>query len=238
MARYALHLFGGFQLERDEQTVDVPPSSQRLLGFLALHDRALVRGYVAASLWPDTTDEKAGANLRTALWRLNRPELDLISTVHGQLALRADVWVDARVVRRASREHRLRRVLPAPDVLADIRGELLPGCWDSWLVFERERLRQEAVHLLEAACAASVAEGETERAVVYALAAVECDPLRETANLWVVRAHLAAGNRADAALHARRYEALLHDELGLAPPPLLDELLWARPLVAVTALPA
>ena len=238
MARYALHLFGGFELERDEQTVDVPPSSQRLLGFLALHERGLVRGYVAASLWPDTTDEKAGANLRTALWRLNRPELDLIATAHGQLSLRPDVWVDARAVRRASREHRLRRVPPAPEVLAEIRGELLPGCWDSWLVFERERLRQEAVHLLEAACATSVAEGNTEQAVLYALAAVECDPLRETANTWVVRAHLAAGNRADAARHARRYAALLHDELGLDPPGLIDELLWPRPLAAVSAVPA
>ena len=38
---FAVHLLGGFQLRRDGTIVDVPQSSQRLLGFLALQDRGL-----------------------------------------------------------------------------------------------------------------------------------------------------------------------------------------------------
>jgi DNA-binding SARP family transcriptional activator len=233
---FAVHLLGGFELCRDGAPVDVPWSSQRLLGFLALQDRGLARGYVAAALWPDTTDEKAAANLRTALWRLHRPELDLIAAVNGQLAIRPDVWVDVRAVRAAARDQRQSGALPSDDLAIELRGELLPGCWDGWLVFERERLRQEVVHLCEASCASSLAGGDSNRAILQALAAVECDPLRESANVWLLRSHLAAGNRTDAMRHARRYAALLDQELGIEPPAIVDELLWTRPLAPVASL--
>jgi len=228
--RFVLRLLGGFQLQRHGVTVDVPLSSQRLLGFLALQDRALARPFVAAMLWPETTDEKAAANLRTALWRLHRPELELIETVGGQLTMRADVWSDVRAVREAAREFRRFGSIPGGDVLIDARGELLPGCWDGWLVFERERLRQDLANLCEASCASRLAAGDHHRALLHALAAVECDPLRESANVWVLRAHLAAGNRSAAIRHARRYATLLQDELGIDPPDVVDELLWTRPL--------
>ena len=186
------------------------------------------RCFVADSLWPETSDQKAAANLRTALWRLNRPELAMIVTGHSQLSLHADVWVDARVVRDASAQQRRTGLLPEGDLLLEIRGELLPGCWDGWLIFEREQLRQETMLLCEATCARLIETGHVGRAVLHALTAVSCDPLRETANLWLVRAHLACGNRADAVRHARSYAVLLETELGLQPPAELDELLWSR----------
>ena len=108
---FALYLLGGFELSREGIPVDLPWSSQRLLGLLALQERALPRQFVAASLWPDTTDAKASANLRTALWRLHQPEFDLIDASNGQLTLRPSVWVDVRSVREAARE--LRRVAGA-----------------------------------------------------------------------------------------------------------------------------
>jgi len=227
---FALHLLGGFQLQRHGVTVDVPQSAQRLLGFLALQARALARPFVAATLWPETTDDKAAANLRTALWRLHRPELELIETIGGQLSMRAAVWSDVRAVREAAAAFRRFGSLPNGDVLLDARGELLPGCWDGWLLFERERLRQDLANLGEATCAAHLSAGDHHRALLHALAAVECDPLRESANVWVLRAHIAAGNRSAAIRHARRYATLLQDELGIEPPEVVDELLWTRPL--------
>lgn len=224
---FALYLLGGFELSREGVPVDLPWSSQRLLGLLALQERALPRQFVAASLWPDTTDVKASANLRTALWRLHQPEFDLIDASNGQLTLRPSVWVDVRSVREAARELRRSQTLAPDDLLLDVRGELMPGCWDGWLVFERERLRQEVVQLCEASCAACLADGDHARAVLYALTAVECDPLRESANVWLLRAHLLAGNRSDAMRHAGRYIATLDAELGIGPPPIVDELLWA-----------
>src|SRR6267143_7006815 len=68
-----LDLLQGFQLVCSAVVVDLPLSAQRVLAFLALHTRSLTRSYVAATLWMDCAEERAGASLRSALWRINRP---------------------------------------------------------------------------------------------------------------------------------------------------------------------
>lgn len=214
---YEVRLLGGFQLRCNNHVVETLPSSQRLLAFLALNDRSLPRSFVAASLWPDTTDKKAGANLRTALWRLHEPDHQVVDVATSHLALRAAVWVDARHVETAARDHRRWGILPGPDVVDRIRGELLPGFWDSWLVFERERLRHEMIHLYELVCSDALERREFHDAVMAALAAVECDPSRESSNACLIKSYLASGNRSDAARAFRRYSALLHEEFDMCP---------------------
>lgn len=111
------------------------------------------------------------------------------------------------------------------ELLLDLRGELLPECWDSWVVFDRERLRQEAVQLLEAASAAAQASGQLHLALLLALNAVECDPLRESANMLVVRMHMVNGDLSGAVRRARFYARLLSEEIGVGPPQPLADLL-------------
>jgi DNA-binding SARP family transcriptional activator len=222
---YGLRLLGGFDLRRGSQLVDVPLSVQRLLGFLALQDRALPRCYIADTLWPDADEARAHANLRTALWRLHSAHHAIVDVTPVELALSPEVPVDIRTVHNAVREYRRSGALPEPESLLDIHGELLPGCWDCWVAFERERLRHEAVELLEASSHACLARGEFHLATMLGLSAVECDPLRESANVLTVRVRLLAGDRSGAIRYARRYAQLLKDELSLPPPPPLVELL-------------
>jgi DNA-binding SARP family transcriptional activator len=224
--RVVLRLFGGFELRSSGAAVDIPLSSQRLVAFLALHDRSLPRSYVAATLWPDTTDEKAAANLRTAIWRLHRPDFDVVDAGQVNIALRPDVWVDTRFVAHAAREQRTTGSLPPFEMLDGVRGELLPGHWDSWLVLERERLRQLAIRLFEQACASSLTRGDTHLAVLLALAAVEQDPLRESSNVWLIKAFLADAGRTDALRHYERYSALLRSELGASPARHVEDLVY------------
>jgi DNA-binding SARP family transcriptional activator len=242
---YEMHLFGGFELKRAGVRLDLPQSVQRLLSLVALNDRSLPRRLVADTLWPDAEEERAQANLRTTLWRLHSQQLELLDVSAVDLALIPAIWVDARALHDAAREHRRTGQMPDPETLLYVRGELLPGCWDSWLVFDRERLRQEAIHLLEATSKACLGRGDVYMSTMLALCAVECDPLRESANVLLVKAHLAAGYTAGALQHARHYGALLADELGIPLPSVLEDLLWqhrrsaerapaesARPLVA------
>lgn len=214
---YELRLLGGFDLRRCDEPVDVAPSSQRVIAFLALHDRPLPRAYVAETLWPDTTDERAAANLRTALWRLHVAGHDVVEVVHAQLGLHRSVGVDVRTMDRVARGLRQRGEEPDPGLLDCLRGELLPGCWDSWLVFERERVRAELVHLLEWLGLGALHRGDHHLAELAALAAVECDPLRESANALLIRGRLAGGDHAGAVQHYHRYSRLIDAELGLAP---------------------
>ena len=214
---YELMLLGGFQLRCGGEVVDTIRSCERVLAFLALNDRSLPRADVAASLWPETTDEKANANLRTALWRLNRFGKHVLDSSDARLSLGAQVWVDVRWVQAAAQEFRATGVLPAAEFIDRMRGELLPGFWDSWLVFERERLRQEMIHLGEVICRDAIERGATHLAVLAALGAVECDPLRESSTSLLVEAHLAAGNGAEAVCAYRRYAELLASELDSQP---------------------
>jgi DNA-binding SARP family transcriptional activator len=220
-----MRLFGGFELRCDGEIVNVPHSVHRVLSFVALNDRPLPRSFIADSLWPETREDKAHANLRTALWRLHNLRYDLVKVTPGELALNHAVSVDVRMLHSAAREYRRNGVLPDPEALVEIHGELLPGCWDSWLIFERERLRLEAVELLEATSRACLRRGETHLAMMLCLGAVECDALRESANLLLVSTCRASGDRIRAIRHAQRYATRLKDELGLPPPPTLAELL-------------
>ena len=77
---YELRLLGGSGCWA-RRALDVPLSARRLLAFLAVNHRSMTRTFVAGTLWPDTTDVKAAANLRTALWRLHElPEPAVVAS--------------------------------------------------------------------------------------------------------------------------------------------------------------
>lgn len=224
-SRRRVHLLDGFELWCGEGPVQLPRSGQRLVAFLALHDRALTRSQVAGSLWPDTTEERAGACLRSALWRLRRPGHDVVEATTSHLQLLPEVWVDVREM--VALAHRLVDHSSTGDEL-DLEllslGELLPGWDEDWVVIERERIRQLRLHALEAMCEALAAEGWFGLAVEAGLTAVADEPLRESTHRALIEAYLAEGNRYDAIRHYHRYRQLLQEELGLEPAPQIQRL--------------
>ncbi|MGZ4417653.1 MAG: hypothetical protein ACXVRV_05710, partial [Gaiellaceae bacterium] len=56
-----LCLIDGFALGGDPGRKQLPLGAQRVVVFIALHERPLLRGYVAGSLWLDSTEERAAA---------------------------------------------------------------------------------------------------------------------------------------------------------------------------------
>jgi DNA-binding SARP family transcriptional activator len=109
-------------------------------------------------LWPFGTDGRASGNLRSALWRLNRADVDLITADRHYLRLRQSVVVDVHLVfawaaRLISGRHSYRdlRILPTPIDAFD----LLPGWYDDWVLLARERLRQQVIGPVVARLAAA-----------------------------------------------------------------------------------
>lgn len=226
-ATLELYLLDGFELrEQGCATPPLPLSAQRVVAFLALRERPLQRTHVAASLWPDTTDAKARANLRSALWRLGTIASDLLAVSAAHLHLPPRVWVDVRHgIAQA------RRLVDPSDDCRDVtlrnfalNGELLSDWYDDWVLMERERLRQLRLHALEALCARLSDEGRHGESVDAGLMAISSEPLRESAQAALIRAYLREGNRIDARRQYDRYRALLIDELGVAPGPGLESL--------------
>jgi DNA-binding SARP family transcriptional activator len=222
-----LSLLNAFELRCDGERISLPMSAQRLLAFVALHERPLLRVYVAGNLWIDVSEERAGASLRSSLWRLNRPGHRLVDATSTQLRLAPGVDVDLR--RAFGLAHRLidgtagRGDLDSGEV--SLQGELLPDWYDDWLLFERERYRQLSLHALEALSEQLAGDGRLGRALEAALAAVRSEPLRESAHRALIRVHLAEGNRGEALRQYELCRRLLRDRLGVAPSPQLEQLL-------------
>jgi DNA-binding SARP family transcriptional activator len=223
MAGARLHLLEGFSLQSQGQPVDLPVGVQRLLAFLALRGPA-PRAVVAGILWPEVPDSQALASLRTGIWRLHKLVPDAVC-VEG-LAMAVTMPVDCREQEafstRVLREH--------PDDTTWVREglptlwqrELLPGWYDDWVVFERERLSQLRLHALEHTAQLLIQERDLDTALQLALEAVRTEPLRETATAVLMSVYLAEGNVADAIRQRDVFADLLQRELGLEPSPALS----------------
>jgi DNA-binding SARP family transcriptional activator len=223
-----LGLLQGFQLHCAGSEVDLPLSSQRVLAFLAMQLRPQARCYVAAMLWVNFDEERAGASLRSALWRINRCGHTLVAADARALRLMPDVVVDLRESARSAQEVLRGQARGAAVRVDDLTaGDLLPGWYDEWVVTEREHFRQLRLHALEKLCEQLTDEGRFGQAVEAGLAAVSSEPLRESAHRVLIRAYLKEGNWGEA---IRQYEAcrrVLRHELGIDPSPVTQALLWS-----------
>jgi DNA-binding SARP family transcriptional activator len=222
----SLRLLSSFAFVRNGEDVDLPVNVQRLVIFLSLQPHPLQRSHVAGTLWPETSDQRASANLRSALWRMNQLGCQLIVAKGSCLALASGVRVDLHE-NTARARHLLCNAEGAIDDLDDslFRADLLPDWYDDWLVIERERFHQLRLRALESACERLTALGRYARAVEAGLAAVAAEPLRESAHRALVKVHLAEGNVAEAVRQFQFYERILKEELGLYPSHQMMELL-------------
>ncbi len=216
--RLRLRLLRSFTLYCDGRPVELPLSVQRLVCFLSLHDHPLHRHHVAGTLWPETTDQRAAANLRSALWRLNQLKSPVVVTLGPSLAIGADVAIDLSWA--TARAH----LVLGPDDFdvslvdpAEFCFDLLPDWYDDWVVVEREQYRQLRLRALERLCARLAAREQYGAAAEAAMAAIAGEPLRESAHRALASVHLAEGNRAEAVRQYRFYDRLLRQELGFDP---------------------
>lgn len=216
----AVLLFGGPIVLRGGTCLEVPEGGKRLLVLIALADAKVDRRHAAGSLWPDGNDERAAGNLRSALWRLRGAGIDVVESDKQFLWLRPGTLVDVTVVSQWARRLADGSVTPADLAAVSWRTaamDLLPGWYDDWVIFERERIRQRLLHALESLSRHLIAECRYAEAVEAAIVAVSADPLRETANKILVEAHLSEGNLVEAHRSYERYRDLLQRELGVEP---------------------
>lgn len=220
-----LTLLGRFELTYGGCPVRVPSGGQRLLAFLAVRNGLQRREHVAWTLWAGASETRALASLRTALWRLPRPGGRAVFTdADDELELAADIDVDWRWCAVRARKVISHPRVAEPDLVDALRSDLLPSWYEEWLGPEQERFRQLRLHALEALSQRLLADGSTFDALCAGLAAVACEPLRESAHRCVIAAHIAEGNMSEATRQCDSYLELL-TAAGLRPRA-TDEL-WA-----------
>jgi DNA-binding SARP family transcriptional activator/predicted ATPase len=251
-----LRLFGDFTLYQGNQQVTSLSSArlQSLLAYLVLHsDVRHMRQRVAFLFWPDATEAQARNNLRQLLHQLRQslPVVERFLRVDAtSLQWRADTpfRVDVALFERAlgrAREAATRHdrdeegaALREADSL--YRGALLPGCYDEWIMPERERLQQAYSQALEQLLHLSELQGDYVAAIRYAQRLIRIDPLSEDFYRRLMRLHLVNNDRASALRTYHTCAAMLQRELGIEPDPAthaIYEQLLHKPAASGSAVP-
>ena len=229
----AVQLHGGFRAWWGTDEVHLAPALQHLVARVAL-TRRTSRAVLAGELWPDLTERRAHGNLRTAIWQVRRGCPELLLDSGDCLELPASATVDAHVAQQLALEVIRDVTAVATDVLMlHLHAEeLLPGWYDEWALGEREKDRQLRLHALELCAGELLRRGFAGAAMHAALAAVQLEPMRESAHRAVILVHLQEGNVAEALDRYARYRGLVVSEFGIEPSPSLRELVEVqRPLV-------
>ena len=231
-----IRLLGEFLLLSDETpvtTVDLP-RLQSLSAYLVLHHGTPQPRFRLASLfWPDTTDAQALSNLRTLVHRLRQalPNADsylridrhnlqwLPQSVETPWVL--DVQEFENALMRAERAEQAQDVTETGKALqlavSLYRGELLPSCYDEWLLPERDRLRQANLRALERLINLLQREHNYESAIEMAQRLLRHDPLHEATYRRLMRLFAARGDRAAALRVYHTCASVLERELGAEP---------------------
>ena len=230
-----LHLLGDFRLSWDEAPVRTinAPRLHALLAYLLLHrDAPQPRHHLAFVLWPDTTEAQARTNLRQLLHDLKQalPDAGLfVSTSATTVQWRRDApfRLDVADFEQAltgaeGAEHEQQRDAHAArkaleQAIALYHGDLLPSCYDDWILPERERLRQAFTGALQGVLRLLEREGQPREAIPYAERLLRHDPLREESYRTLMRLHAACGDRAGVVRVYHTCTSVLSRELGVEP---------------------
>ncbi|MBK8901299.1 MAG: hypothetical protein IPM53_08955 [Anaerolineaceae bacterium] len=201
-----------------------------LLAYLLLHRHTAVsRQHLAFTLWPDSSDSQARANLRNLFYTLRQtlPDADTYLAADSMtLQWRADASFTLDVAEFEAALAAAKTAVTEADKLhwletavAAYTGDLLPGNYEDWLIPRREALRQayqEALHQLVYLLEQT---GSYRAATRCAQLLIQQDPLNEAAYVQVMRLHALSGDRAGVRRAFEQCVSMLRRELDVAPGP-------------------
>jgi predicted ATPase/DNA-binding SARP family transcriptional activator len=193
-----------------------------LLCYLLLNPGEQSRPQLAGLLWGEMSEERARANLSTAVYNLRQLLPNAIEANRKTAAFNPDqpVWLDTAVLQQALAD----ADEPLADAAALYRGPFLEGVYpqdapelEAWLQQERERWRLLALTALDRLANSQTRAGEWAAAIATLRRLLDLEPWREESHRLLMRL-LAGRGQFNAAL--AQYEtcrALLQEELGVEP---------------------
>jgi DNA-binding SARP family transcriptional activator len=238
MSTLTVRLFGKLCVRRSDQVLvglDAGKVQELLCYLLLYRDRAHPRETLAELLWGDSSTTQTKKYLRQALWQLQaalgspgEPFNDHVLLVEPdwvQLNPEADVWLDVAVLEQAfalaqgvpGRELAAHRAQTLHAAVQLYQGDLLEGWYQDWCIYERERLQNVYLVMLDKLMGYCEANREYEAALVYGARILRHDRARERTHQRLMRLHYLAGDRVAALRQYEHCVAALDAELGVRP---------------------
>ena len=238
MSSFRIRLFSKFSIEKNGQVLDGFDSgkSTELFCYLLLNrNQHHNRETLADLLWDTTSTSQSKKYLRQALWQLQTAlQTDSDSTDQPVLLIEpdwirvnpeTDLWIDVFEFETAYKKahglqgwqldaEMLRALQEATRLYTD---DLLLGWYQDWALFERERLQNMLLSMLDKLMVYSEAHGEYEIGIQYGIRILSFDRAHERTHQGLMRLYYLAGDRTAALRQYLRCEQALKEELGVNP---------------------
>jgi len=237
MSSVKFFLFGKFCIEVDRNTTCKVESrkAEELLGFLLLNkDQPHSRERLADMLWGEISQEQASNYMRKTLWQLQSTleSLDL----HGQELIRvngeylqinpsSEIWLDVSIFEDSfkqtqgilGRDMQETQAQMLMQVIEFYRGDLLEGWYQSWCLYDRERLQHLYLAMLDKLMDYCETHGSFENGLEYGEKILKYDRARERTHRRLMRLYYLAGDRTSALRQYRKCKEVLKAELEVEP---------------------
>ena len=245
MAHLAISLLGHFEVTLDGRPLTRfgTDKTRALLAYLAVEsDRAHRREMLAGLLWPECPEAAAHHNLSQSLLLLRKALGDKTAALPFLLAtgqtlrfnpasdhtldvavFQAGLAVCASAAPEQLGPEDARALTQAMELY---RGEFLSEPWlinsaafDEWRLLKQTQLHLQMVDALDYLVHYHELRGEFVLAAGFSRQQIALDPLRESAHRQLMQALAQAGRGPEALAHYAVCQALLAQELGIAPAP-------------------
>ena len=236
-----LELLGTLSLRDETRPVPVAAQQKRPLGLLAIlglgGKPGLSRDRIEAYLWPESSGARAQHALDQTVYAIRHAlGSDVIVATGRELRLnpdqvRVDVWEFEQAIRAGQ----------WTAAVGHYKGALLDGFnfadsheLESWIDTNRTRLRLEYQKAIEVLANSSAEAGDHSQSVTWWRKLANSDPLSASTTKKLMLALAAAGDRAGAVKHARLYQELVRQELGMEPDAAIADLAATLSRQAIT----
>jgi DNA-binding SARP family transcriptional activator len=228
----SIRLFGRLSVRHCTQELDRLPTGKplELFCYLLLHrEQHHSREVLASVLWGDYTTSQSKKYLRQALWQIQtvipKSQPLFLADMHSLKVATNETWLDIAAFEMASLQLRDVPGQKMTDANADAingavqlyRGDLLEGWYQDWCLFERERLRNLYLLMLDKLMVYSEDRKQTEAGLEFGERILRLDRAHERTYQAMMRLHYGAGDRAGAIRVFQRCATALQEELGIVP---------------------
>jgi DNA-binding SARP family transcriptional activator len=234
----SISLFGKFSAQLDGRRLRGLDGTrlQELFCYLLLHrGRPHSRESLASVLWGDLETAQSKKYLRQVLWQLvsllnanggSRSEhVLLVEPDWIDIDAEANLWLDVAEFEKAfslvtgliGREMDTSTADALSRAAELYKGDLLQGSYQDWCIYERERLQNSYLSILDKLMDYCEAHGEFERGILYGDRILYYDRAREWSHRRLMRLKYMSGDRTGALRQYDRCVTALKQELGVGP---------------------